>query len=271
MKRLTALFSLPYILIFGMAALPAGHKKEAPPGTVKLKDNLYIDAIPIRNLDYLEFLNFSKTYNWEKFFDRGRSLPGYGLTWDSLSVLFHEFPSDAGFLKQFVPADSMIEIYSKDITHPKGANPFRHREYDNYPVTNISYAQAVKFCEWRTHMVACYIAINCKTADERAKKYFSELTYRLPSKEEWELAIKQFASKIKAGKREFAEGSPLTLASAISTKFIYHPFSIAEMLNEKSKAEGLSYKDISLTDIFTFQNYDGPQPWLGFRCVCEVK
>jgi hypothetical protein len=270
MKKLKSLSLCGILFFLVMGAGLVKPRLTAPPGTVRLADNLYIDAGPVRNVDYLEFLNFSKSYNWERFFNEKTNLPAYGLTWDSLSILFHDYPSDKNFLSRFVPADSVIEISSNDLVHPKAANPFRHKDYNNYPIVNITYGQALKFCEWRTHMVACYLSISCKTAEERKKKYFSRLTYRLPTKEEWEKALKELGGKIKAGKREFKEGLPLTLASPGTEKFSYQAYSVAEMLAEKGKCEGLSYKDISLTDIYTLQNYEGPHPWVGFRCVCEV-
>jgi hypothetical protein len=270
MKRLLSILTPLFLSVLFISAITAKPKQDAPPGTVWLKDNLYIDAGPIRNRDYLEFLNFSKSYNWEKFFSENKELPAYGLTWDSLSVLFHNYPSDAKFLKQFVPADSVIEINTNDLMHPKAANPFRFKEYNNYPMVNISYDQAAKFCLWRSYMVNISVSIACKTAAERKKKNYSAYTFRLPSKEEWELAMKDLGGKIKLAKREFKDGAPLTLPSESSDKFTYKPFSIAEMLAEKGKAEGLSYKDIALTDIYTSQNYEGPQGWLGLRSVCEV-
>lgn len=271
MKRLFIAFAGSALLIGLFAANTLKPTKTAPPGTVRLKDKLYIDCGPIRNIDYLEFLNFSKTANWEKFFAKENLIPAFGLKWDSLAVLLHDYPSDSKFLKQFVPADSVIEIYSKDIMTKKTVNPFRYKDLNNYPIVNISYEQAMKFCEWRSKMVSVYMAIDSKTAEEREKKYYKKVSFRLPTQEEWELSMKNFSNEKDLKKREFMEGKPLSVEMERSSKFSWKPFSITEMLSEKGKSEGLSYKDIMLKDIRTIQNYAGPQPWVGFRCVCDVE
>ena len=271
MKKLKLVLGIALAFLLLTSGKSSKPHKTSPPGTVWLKDMVYIDCAPISNKAYLEFLSFSKTANWEKCFSDDNAIPQFGLTWDSLSKMLHYCPSDAKFLKRFEPADSVIEIYSKDMKNKTVVNPFRHKEYYDHPIVNISYEQAVKFCEWRSKMVAYNMAIECKTAADREKKHYKKIKFRLPTKEEWEFAVKNF-TKIKNPKRkEFVEGQPMTLKTELTSKFKLNPFSIAEMLNEKGKCEGLSYKDVTLTDIYTTQSYFGTQPWVGFRCVCDVE
>ena len=57
---------------------------------------------------------------------------------------------------------------------PLGTYYGSHPAFDNYPVVNISYTGAAKFCDWLTEKYH---------ADPKRK--FSEVRFRLPSKDEW--------------------------------------------------------------------------------------
>jgi formylglycine-generating enzyme len=54
---------------------------------------------------------------------------------------------------------------------------FRHPAYNNYPVVGISYENAVQYCQWLTDKY-----------NSTEKRKFSKVLFRLPTKEEWELA-----------------------------------------------------------------------------------
>jgi len=80
----------------------------------------------------------------------------------------------------------MIKIYLPDslnwrdklaYNEPFVTYYFRHPAYDNYPVVNVTYEAAVKYCAWLTDKY---------NAD--SKRHFKKVLFRLPTQKEWENA-----------------------------------------------------------------------------------
>ncbi len=71
------------------------------------------------------------------------------------------------------------QIWRKDISYnePFVDFYFRHLAYNNYPVVGISYENALQYCQWLTDRY-----------NAAEKRKFSKVLFRLPTKEEWELA-----------------------------------------------------------------------------------
>ena len=78
MPRLLPLACLVLLFITGKAT--AQKEKVAPPGTIHLKDNLYIDKVPVTIDSYNEFLRSIQTFWSEKIHNEIDSLPTFGLT-----------------------------------------------------------------------------------------------------------------------------------------------------------------------------------------------
>lgn len=137
--------------------------KKSPPGTVWLKENLYLDDTEIRNIDWLEY------YFW----------------------MVRVEPAKA---KAVLP-DSLCWIRFDSLCLPFVYNYFRSPEYYNYPVVGITYAQALAYCQWRTDRVNEMLAIRYKEVSIAASPPYNDMSkikvrvkYRLPTKEEWEYA-----------------------------------------------------------------------------------
>jgi hypothetical protein len=174
----TAVLIISISLCFGAKKNKPPIKKGLfPPGTVWLKDSLFMDATEVKNLDYLEYL-----YWINRVFGKDSikaALP------DTL-VWFREYYKDADLTHQYPEVKDttllLIKILSKYIglssknnitinskafmKHDPGAYYsiyyFRDPKYRMYPVVGLSYEQAVNYCKWRTDRVAEYILIREK-------------------------------------------------------------------------------------------------------------
>lgn len=89
----------------------------SPPGTSKVSDNLYLDKVEVSNVYWWEFVSYIKNK-------------------DSISYL------------QLMP-DSNITKYD----YIKGCWSKSNSKFDNYPVTGITFEQALAYCKWRSEVV----------------------------------------------------------------------------------------------------------------------
>jgi formylglycine-generating enzyme required for sulfatase activity len=163
------------ILFIALTALACIHQKPhydvvrkqpkvklVPPGTVWLRDNLFVDQCEISNLAYLEFLSWTK---WHDTAGYSRMLPDT-LVWRDLDYYFEPY----------------VLYY------------LRHPAYRDYPAVGISYTQAVAYCKWRSEMVNLFLYIRDNREAVKGmrwdsiRNYPERVRYRLPSKEEWEFA-----------------------------------------------------------------------------------
>lgn len=228
--------------------------RNAPSGTVWLKDSIYMDQTEVRNIDYHEYLNWLKSNDTTKY---AKALPDTLVWRDKLA--FNE---------------PYVEYY------------FRHPAYYQYPLVGVSYEQAINYCNWRTERVK-------ESAKLRNKKNKTiNMYYRLPTKAEWEYAAHAGIWQVygfegihvknnllnynvkEAGLLNYGADITVPAKSGVPNKYnLYNMVgNVAEMIQEKGISKGGSWQhgldECKITDSV---KYKKPEAWLGFRCVCVVR
>jgi hypothetical protein len=123
-----------YLLVVVVALLCISARRPRadviPPGTVVVSDSLFVDVAPMRNLDYLEFLYWTKRI--------------YG--------------TQSATYRSILP-DTSIWLNADSTLHQLRDTYLRHPVYRNCPVVGVSRKQAELFAKWRTDRVAEFILI----------------------------------------------------------------------------------------------------------------
>ena len=294
MKKVIGLFLL--VLVWSCASekfdkprkKPKWVKMETPPGTVWLRDSLYIDAWEIANIDYLQFVywikrNDSARYSW--------TLPDT-LVWRNR--LWYGEPYVCYYL--------------------------RLSGYQDYPVVGVSIEQAKAYCDWRTDRVneMMYIRDTKGATLPIASNIVipKKVHFRLPTAKEWEYAALSGLDYFKfpfgyesLGNRKmpanvtrdycitrgmdslkpyscllpnvFGRESKYRVCNMLGNVSELTSDSLIKGLNFLTNFDGTSsFPDIKFTrepdsvnlgyTIKSYMKYDKPAAWLGFRCVCEV-
>lgn len=230
--------------------------KKVPPGTTKITSNLYIDRIPVTNKMYNEFLEQLLT-SWSIVkSEKMQSYPRYNL--DKAQV-FESF-NGSGVLyndAKYKDLDLMLSTKLNLRNYTKLAI------YDYHPAVTMTQEKADLFCKWRTDITNAVYAIHSKNESQRAK-YPTRVTYRLPTKQEMQLAQKALLKEKRfyvyqeqiysfEGNRnlfkDMQDGDNLTVyeMNEVASDGIYNP-----MLHRPLRF----YTE---NDLQT-----------GFRCICEV-
>jgi hypothetical protein len=261
------LFILCSLLIFSASFFSVKNvstpKITAPPGTVVLKDSLFIDRTEISNAAWKEF-----TDNW---------------------ILGKE--DDTALYKKMLP-DSTVWLSLKMDGKRYMYEYFNGNNFNNYPVVGITYEQAVAFCEWRTERVN-------EMLERSNNATFRRVEFRLPTEAEWELAAQ---GKLDSAKYPYGQEPYIKMKGEEYKVFnCYYPeidsaswtqgkvatvdysqpnqygisnmiANVAEMLAEKGLAKGGHYDmPLKYCTVKEKMAYDRPNRWLGFRCVCIVE
>ncbi len=262
MKRLLLLITMMALFSFISENNYVSDKILAPPGTVQLKDSLYIDKCEISNTAWREYLSYILIV--EKDEDRYQSM----------------LPDTTVWKTQLFNNSVFIDFY------------FRHRDYNNYPVVGVSYEQAQAFCEWRTDRVN-------ELLERTPKAPYRKVIYRLPTKKEWELAASgnldvekypygyestEFKSHgkmyntfnclyLRIDSTANLRSSVFPVLSSEPNKYgLYNMIgNVSEMVAEKGISKG-GHFNLFIEDckIKNDRIYNYPECWLGFRCVCEI-
>lgn len=238
-------------------------KITAPPGTVVLKDSLFIDKTEVSNGAWKEFTN-----KW---------------------ILEKE--QDEDLYKKMLP-DTTVWRAMKTDGKRYVYEYFQGENFNNYPVVGITYEQAVAFCEWRTERVNEMLERNNNAS-------FRRVEFRLPTEAEWELAAQ---GKLDSAKYPYGQEIYFKVKSDEYKVFnCYYPevdsaswtqgkvaavdysqpnqygisnmiANVAEMVSEKGLAKGGHYDmPLKYCTVKEKMAYDRPNRWLGFRCVCIVE
>jgi len=280
------------IVISGCAVLKKETTKGNPPGTVQINDTLFIDRTEVANVHWREYLFY--------LFDVETGEDNYQKALPDTSV-WNKFGQRIDTLRK---TDTLI--ITSSVNNPLTEYYFRHPMFNIYPVVGIRYEQAVEFCKWRTLVVNLGIYMdenNLKNHKEHLNDSFPiKIYYRLPTMEEWEMIAKGNLNE-----QEFPYGYKDVYYEWKNKQFkmfncifpddkpkIHDPHSpddqiytvdckanfpnsygtynmignLAEMVSEPGIAKGGSFVDkLDSCKIAIDKYYDGPQAWLGFRCV----
>ena len=148
--------------------------KEIDKSLVKIKDKLYAGKFEVSNKLYREFLHDLMIKNKKELY---------------LQVLVDSL----NWRDKTAYNEPFVELY------------FRHPAYSNYPLVNVSYESAIKYCDWLTD-----------TYNSSPNKKFKKVKFRLPTEPEWE-----FAAKGGLENCEYAWGNRLLLDNKINCNFRY--------------------------------------------------
>lgn len=230
-----------YLFFFSLLFLSfikVNRKGIKPPGTVKIYDNFYADETEVSNFSWKEF----ELYICKKY---GRNSK------EHLAII----PDTTVWLK--------LENGNAYIS-----NYYRQTIYRDYPVVGITHEQAIKFCEWRTERVKQFKAL---TDNKKIN-----LTYRLPTENEWEFLITRNEKLIDNKNHLDTTKKIVNLPSPVYSGYpnlfkIYNLIgNVSEMIDIKGVSKGGSY--INTKEECNYGKkieYTEPTFWLGFRCVCD--
>jgi len=228
-------------------------KKLIPPGTVQISETFFADETEVSNMAWMEYESWTKTKFGANSAEHLSTLP-----------------------------DTLVWREKNATNEPYVQHYYRHAAYRNYPVVGISYEQAVAFCKWRTERVKESLMLS------RKKEY--SITYRLPTKEEWEL-LSNNGTNIFPGNGKNEKGisklncmNPNDTASYAGANDITAPVysywqnrfglfntfgNVSEMVSEKGISKGGSWRhDLESCRAGKNIAYSKPEAWLGLRCVC---
>ncbi len=147
---------------------------------------------------------------------------------------------------------------------------FKEIEFRYHPLVLISYEQAVDYCKWRSKVVSEKFGIN--------------VTYRLPTAQEWQMIAEHLLSekekniyrehnKLVKKNKKLKGGFNLTDRKEIVNQ-VYDFFgNVSEMTDVKGIAFGNNNSDLEdpKNSITKPIKYAKVSPYLGFRCVAEIK
>ncbi|MDT0643977.1 SUMF1/EgtB/PvdO family nonheme iron enzyme [Zunongwangia sp. F363] len=223
---------------------------QVPPGTIHLKDNLYIDKTPVTNQMFMEFLkSITNFWSMEKH-DAIQKSSNYGFKGSEIEEkLLKDIPQ----LK--LENTSNLKI-GKNLVFDDYIND---HHYDYHPVVQISKAQAQFFCLWRTDMVMLNYSYKSETPAQR-RKFPSRVNYRLPTVQEMKNAVAKFQpEKIEVMEPEMGTIQLREKLREIDSMVL---FNISEHTLDK-KAYGINWRNSNIQE--------SQNDYTGFRCICEIK
>lgn len=257
-----------------------------PPNMVKVDNNLFADKTEISNIDWQEYVYWTREVFGENSDEHEATLP-----------------------------DTTVWIGDNNNDGPRYTSYFSHPAFHNYPVVGVTYSQVKAYCEWRTDRVAESILVQKGLLEPiRGQKDISPLsmakenniyipTFRLPTENEWEkiasggLDLAQYPNGIDKEKvkkkyqddylhnavfpERISASSPkkdIRITAPVQAFMpngynIYNAVgNVAEMVDEQGISKGGSF--FHLIDNCQIKNriiYAKAEKWLGFRCVAHYE
>ena len=292
----SVLILLSTILLSSFVFYSVDHKikyDKAPPGTIEIDSFFFIDYTEVRNLDYLEFMYWTKVV--------------YGLN-------SAKYKSILPAVDLWMEEDSCLQYLSDSIY-------LLHPAYRDYPVVGVSQKQARIYCKWRSDRVFEYILVKNKIIEyeliqdssnfftvskffkgEYVKNPHSIISvypaYRLPTELEWKKAVDFFSEYNKSIKCKSKYCDLHITKDSLIVQYnikpckgdsvVYFPMkpvacngrkrigtnlkgNVSEWLDKDNLIIGGSWKGTRLQE-FDWPRYaDKPTCNIGFRAVCEWK
>lgn len=271
------LFWIILVAVFGLLfAFVPPKKKSNPPGTVHFRDNLFMDAEPISNNSYSEFLFSTSLYDRECMLAYVDTMGNGLLSWaDDCKKHFDEHckltEAEMDSLNRF-RYWPFAYCFFNDTALLEGYAYLRHPVFHSYPNVGVHYEEAKIYCEWRTAMVKILYHVSYSDKDRPIKAY-NNFEYRLPTYSELEAFAKQFAINDKLVKADEPSLDTLWCPNVVVSK--KHKEAAFSNIYEFTQSEdSLFYVMESYTGLTFYNQVDEAmigKRHTGFRCVCEIK
>ena len=231
----------------------ARYRAVGAPGVRQVQDSLFMDETEVANIHWLEYLYFVRRDSGEAFYRA-------------------QLPDSAAYprLRQARPAGSAA-------TDTAAASYLRYPGFRYFPVVGIGYAQATRYCRWRTAKVrelrleSFRRPVRDTYYGPRRKllrTYDVDATYRLPTPAEWELAAQGAAPRAAIP----APAVPVAVTDGPANALGLHHLAgnVAEYTAGPATVKGGSWFRPDVPPRADPPN-PGPRPWRGCRCACEVR
>lgn len=235
-----------------------------------------MDATPISNISYLEYLYSTKLYDRECQIAYVSTLTSH-IPVDGPKKYFEQ-NCYRGYLDSTVvpPRMLMPRLMDEDGTLAFVDLYLKHPAFHNYPLLGCTRQQAMDYCRWRTAMVKILFYIGY-TDNDRPVKAYENFEYRLPYYHE----LVSFAQDYKLQGKFYKAVEELdldTIALPVLTPYASKPkkrkasFSnIHEYIQSDDSLFYVLETDTGLAFFHQMDTLNIGKRHTGFRCVCEVK
>ena len=257
MKQLTIIATSLFLTVLNYAQ-PGFDAKNLQKNLAEINDTLYASKYEVTNGEYNAFLKSLEESSREKDFATAAIESGQWAKY----------------------AEEYVETYHLS------------KHYASYPVVNISYEGAVRYCKWLTEQY-----------NSGKKRKFEKVIFRLPTEKEWVVAARAGHSDAiypwngsemrnkkgqllcnftnTAKKADPAKSTDNGDMIAPSNSYWPNDFGIynmsgnvAEMLSEKGHTKGGSWSNpkeyVKIDSPDPYEGFDTPMPTIGFRYFMEV-
>ena len=256
-KHFLIIFSIAGLLFLTLSfSMVSDSKKDY----IKFDNKLFASPYEVTNKEYREFLNDLKLKNIDKY------------------------------MKCLYDSTQWVKKFSAAFNEPMQKSYHSHPAYDNYPIVNITKEAAESYCEWLTEKY-----------NSASKKAYKKVKFRLPTESEWKKIAsplighnlpwygnlpylsgdeKTFLANIKV-KNYVSGGNDYGFDGAFHTMLVGHykanNLGIYDVIGNVSEItqsgvqKGGSWDNyLEECTIDKAQNYDLPDPRVGFRVIMEV-